>query len=124
METVEPHDHCLLWFLHVGERRGSSLENQFFLLNLLEEMMKVKKQPPGSTPKAFDFRKQDIRFQMEPIPLHPMNIDMAYAALEIIYNSVKEREVREILALVICDGMAMGRFRSWFWDAAQRKASS
>ena len=80
--------------------------------------MKVKAQPPGSTPKAFDFRRYDVRFQMEPILQHPMSIDLAYAALATIYNIVKDSEVREFVGLAVCHGMVLGRFRTWFWDAA------
>ena len=53
---------------------------------------------------------------MEPVPQQPMNVDLACTALEIMYDIVKESEVREFQALVICQGMALGRFRTWFSD--------
>lgn len=124
IETEKSHAHCHLWFQKVGEKRGVSIENQMFLLNVLEEMVKVKAQPVGSTPRAFDFHKYNVRFQMEPIPQHPMSIDVAYGALATIYNIVKDSEVREFVALVVCQQMALGRFRTWFWDTAQGKARS
>ena len=61
---------------------------------------------------------------MEPIPQHPMSIDMAYKALAIIYNIVKDSEFREFVALAVCRGVALGRFRSWFWDAGERRDRS
>ena len=53
---------------------------------------------------------------MEPVPQHPLSLDLACAALRIMYNIVVDSEVREFLALVICQGMALGRFRTWFSD--------
>ena len=41
---------------------------------------------------------------------------MAQAALGIIYGIVLKSEIREFLALVICQGLAMGRFRAWFLE--------
>lgn len=53
---------------------------------------------------------------MEPVPQQPMGLDLACAALEIMYDIVKDSEVREFCALVICRGLALGRFRTWFSD--------
>lgn len=43
-----------------------------------------------------------------------MSLDLACAALGIMYSIVIESEVREFQALVACQGLAMGRFRTWF----------
>ena len=50
---------------------------------------------------------------MELVPQHPMTLDLAQRALEIMYGIVSEGLVREFVALVICRGMALGRFRTW-----------
>lgn len=71
-------------------------------------------QPTGSIPIGFDVSNYDIRFKMEPVPQQPMNLDLACAALEIMYGIVKDSEVREFKALVICQGLVLGRFRTWF----------
>lgn len=117
IETVDPTDHCILSFLEVGDKRGSSAENHFFLLLILEEIVELKAQPIGSTPKAFDVSRYDVRFKMERVPQQPMSLDLAFAALEIIYRIVLESEVREFRLLVVCQGVAMGRFTLWFLDS-------
>ena len=114
------HDHCDLVFPTIGKRRGSSLDSQFFLIQVLELMVKVKAQPAGSTLKAFDVSNYDIRFKMEPVPQHPLDKEMAYAAMGIIYSIVNKSEIREFVALVTCWGMALGRFRAWLMDTQGR----
>ena len=79
----------------------------------MEEILNVKAQPKGSLPKAFDVSGDDVRFKMELVPQHPMTLDLAQRALEIMYGIVSEGLVREFVALVICRGMALGRFRTW-----------
>ena len=54
---------------------------------------------------------------MEPVPQHPMTLDMAVEALMIIYNIVVESEAREFVALVVCRERTMGRFRTWLLDS-------
>ena len=78
--------------------------------------MNFKAQPAGSVPEAFDVSTFDIRFKMEPVPQHALSLDLAQAALGIIYRLVLKSEMRGFLALVICQGMAMGRFKAWFLE--------
>ena len=115
IETLNPHDHCRLSFPTASDsdQRGSSTSSHFFLLQILEEIVKLNAQPAGSIPVAFDVSRHDFRFKMELVWQHPMNLDLALAALQIVYQIVREGEVREFMALVVCRGMAMGRFRLW-----------
>lgn len=92
------------------------IENNFFLLEILEHIVNLKEQPAGSIPEAFDFRKHGVRFKMEPVAQHPMSSDLACATMEIIYGIVLDSEVREFQALLVCQNMVMGRFRTWFLD--------
>lgn len=84
-------------------------------------MLKVKAQPLGSTPIDFDVRRYGVRFQMEDFPQHPMDMDMAYTAMQIIYHVVLDSDLKEFTALVVCQGLALGRFRTWFLDSEGRK---
>ena len=84
---------------------------------MVEEVVKLKQQPTGSIPKAFETDDGDLRFKMEIIPQHPMTSDLAVAALEIMYGIVLDSEVREFQALVVCQDLAMGRFRTWCLDS-------
>lgn len=95
---------------------GTDAENHFFLLEALEQIVKLKAEPTGSVPKAFDVSAHDFRFTMESVPLQPMSLDLACAALEIMHSIVRDSELREFQALVVCLGMALGRFRLWFTD--------
>ena len=79
-------------------------------------MVNIKEQPAGSIPMPFDIDKYDVRLKMDIVPQLPMTLDMAHVALEIIYEIVMKSEVREFTALVVCQGMAMGRFRTWLSD--------
>ena len=92
-------------------------ENNFFLLNVLEHVVSLKEQPAVSIPEAFDVREHGVRFKMEPVPQHPMSSNLACAAMEIIYGIVMDSEVREIQALLVCQNLVMGRFRTWFLDS-------
>ena len=109
-------DNCELYFPTVGARLGTAVENSFFLLEVLEQLTKYKAQPAGSSPKAFDISRYDIRFKMEQIPQNPAGLDLVTAALEIMYNIVKDSEVREFAALLVCQNMATARFRTSFTD--------
>ena len=53
---------------------------------------------------------------MEQIRQNPAGLDLVTAALEIMYNLVKDSEVREFAALLVCQNMAMARFRTSFTD--------
>ena len=87
------------------------------MLAILHEMAKLQRQDAGSTPIAFDDgSRPDFRFQMELIPQHPMTLDMAVKALQIISNIVLDSEVRGFVALVVCQQIARGRFRTWLLD--------
>ena len=116
LDTISPDDHCYLSFPKVGDKQGGDLERHFFLIQVLEEMVSIKAQPAGSTPRPFDIDKYDVRIKMEIVPQLPMTLDMAHVALEIIYEIVMKSEVREFTALVVCQGLAMGRFRTWLSD--------
>ncbi|CAF9922778.1 MAG: hypothetical protein ALECFALPRED_002223 [Alectoria fallacina] len=110
----DPHEDCYLSFPVVGDRLGTAAENRYFILETLEQIAKLKAQPTGSIPQGFHVSGYDVRFGMEPVPQHPLSLDLACAALRIMYNIVVDSEVREFLALVVCQGMALGRFRTWF----------
>lgn len=115
--TPDPHETCYVSFVKIGDRPGTELQTNFFIVTLLEQIVELKVQPPDSIPQAFDFDRGDIRFKMEIIPQHPMTLYLAVAALEIMYGIVLESEVRESQALVVCQDIAMGRFRTWFSDS-------
>lgn len=100
-----------------GQRHGTSSDNHFFLLEVLEQLVNLKAQPAGSIPEAFDVGRYDIRFKMELVPQHALSLELAVASLHIIYKIVLESEMREFRALVVCQGLALGRFRSWFLDS-------
>ena len=117
LETSDPHDHCHLSFPKVG-RPGTKVEGHFFLLQVLENIVHLKVQPADSIPPSFDINEYDVRFQMQVIPRTPMPAAMARESLEIIYGIVFESEVREFTALVVCQGVVMGRFRTWLLDIA------
>lgn len=55
--------------------------------------MKLKAQSTGSMSKAFDASSYDVRFKVEPGQLHPMSLDLAWAAFF---------ERRNILRLILC----------------------
>lgn len=124
IDRIDPGDHCHVSFVKVGDKIGSSAESHFFCLQVLEEMVKVKAQPFGSTAKNFDISRYNVRFRMETFPQHPMDTDLAYAALEIIYDVVFECDVREFVALAACQGIALPRFRTWLLDPESRKRTS
>lgn len=117
IETADPGDNCALDFPIVGDRLGTPAENHFFLLEILEQLTKYKAQPAGSSAKAFDLSRHDVRFKMEPVPQHSAGLDQVTAALKIMYNIVKDSEVREFVALVVCQNMAKARFRTWLSDS-------
>ena len=114
IETADPGDDCEIAFPIVGDRLGTAAENHFFLLEVLEQLTKYKAQPAGSSPKAFDISRYDIRFQMEPVPQHSAGLDLVRAALEIMYSIVIDSEARAFTALLTCQKLALGRFRMWF----------
>lgn len=117
IQNVDPDDHCFLSFpTKVGERLATNSETRFFLLEAREQIANLKSQPVGSMPLAFDEGKYDVRFKMEVIPQHPLSLELACAAIEIMYNSVMEGGVREFRALVVCQEVVLGRFRTWFLD--------
>ena len=60
---------------------------------------------------------------MEPVPQHAMSSNMAWAAMGIIYGIVLDSEVREFQALVVCQDVVMGRFRTWFLDSEVESAA-
>ena len=115
--TSDPDDHCQLYFPILSDRLGTAAQNQFFLLEVLEQITKYQAQPAGSSPKAFDIGRDDVRFTMEPIPQHPAGLDLAMAALKIMYTVVLDSEAREFAALIVCRKVAMARFRVWFMSA-------
>lgn len=99
-------------------------ENNSFLLTLLDLIFELKGLPPSSVPEAFDIEKHGVRFKMELVRQHPMTSDLACAAIEVIYGIVLESEVREFLALLVCQDIAMGRFRTWFIDSGTGNGAS
>lgn len=120
METPRPHDHCYLSFTKVGDDDGSDIQNQWFLLEVLELMVEVEKEPAGSAPTRVDISRHSLRFLVEPIRPYPMDSSLEYAALSIIYTIVEESGVREFLALLVCRGMVLGRFWVWLIDKPSR----
>ena len=118
IKALGPNDHCHLFFPTVG-RSGTSAEGHYFLLHVLEEMVSLKASPPDSIPNPCDISRFDVRFQMKIISQSPMSVGMALESLEIIYGIVVESEVREFVALVVCQGLAMGRFRAWLLDSVE-----
>ena len=98
-------------------------ENNSFLLDVLEHILTLKGAPEGSIPEGFDDREYDVRFKMEPVAQHPMSSALACAAMKIIYGIVLDSEVREFQALLVCQNMVMGRFRTWFLDEETERAA-
>lgn len=87
------------------------------MLSILHERAKLQTQDIRSIPIAFDdVSRPYFRFQMELVPQHPMTLDMAVKALQIISNIVLDSEVRDFVALVACQELARGRFRTWLLD--------
>lgn len=116
IETDDPHDHCFLSFPKVGAKLGTDNQTQFFILEVLEQIFKLQGQPKGSVPEAFDVTRYDLRFKMESIAQHPMSLDLACTALKIMCSIVMDSGAREFQALVVCQRLALGRFRSLFLD--------
>ena len=114
IKTSDPGDECQLSFPILSDRLGTAAQSHFFLHEVLEQIAKYKAQPAGSSPKAFDIGRDDVRFTMEPIPQHPAGLELVTAALAIMYNLVKDSEAREFAALIVCRKVAMARFRTWF----------
>ena len=79
-------------------------------------MVNLKVQPAGNVPRACDVTRYGLRFRMEVFPYMPMSVAMAQESLEIIYGIVTHSEVREFVALVVCQGLAKGRIRAWLLD--------
>lgn len=116
IETESAHDQCCLYFPIVGARLGSSSESQFFLLEVLEQLVNLKAQPAGSIPHEFDVAQYDVRFKMELVPQHALSLDLAITSLNIIYKTVLASQMRAFRALVVCQKLALGRFTSCFLE--------
>lgn len=65
ISTPNPHDLCYVSFPNVGDRLGNNAENHFFILEVLEQVVKIRAQPTGSIPAAFDVIRYDVGFKME-----------------------------------------------------------
>ena len=59
----------------------------------------------------------NVRFKLEPVPQHPPDGWLALESLNVLYGLVMENEARELTALVVCDGIAYGRFRVIFQNS-------
>ncbi|CAD6576431.1 MAG: hypothetical protein ASARMPRED_007728 [Alectoria sarmentosa] len=90
--TSDPHEDCYLSFPVVGDRLGTASENRYFILETLEQIAKLQAQPTGSVAQGFYASGYDMRFGMEPVPQHPLSLDLACAALRIMYNIVVDSE--------------------------------
>lgn len=114
--TSEPNQHCHLHFAILGDYEGTKVQTHFLILDILEYLTIFKDRPDGSIPYAFDVSNQKLRFNLVPVPQHPLGKEMAVGALDVLYKLVHDNEAIEFTALVVCNMISLGRFKVQFLD--------
>jgi len=88
---------------------GSDYDQHLLLSEILDQINVYDTRPKEEPGKAFDVRRDDVRFTLEPVFQHPLDGWLAFEALNQLYELVFENQARELVALVECDAVAYGR---------------
>ena len=104
---------CCLEIVRLGPplKSSSDIETHYFLQIINDQLDIYRGRPLAESAKGFDETKYDVRVSLEPIPWHPLDGSLAVEALSHLEGLVLANGAREMIALVECDAMALGRIK-------------